>query len=103
MTKGDVVESPEGEAARRLEKGIWTYRQTFKAVLKVYVPKLHDTRAMDQTLLRPFRYSDASWRDSAAALRQELIELSKHWTELGLPGSCPNEPTHRAREAVWGF
>lgn len=48
---------------------------------------------MDQTLLRPFRYCDASWRDSAAALRQELIELSQRWTELGLPNSCPYQTT----------
>ncbi|KAH7317657.1 kinase-like domain-containing protein [Rhexocercosporidium sp. MPI-PUGE-AT-0058] len=62
-------------------------------VLRGYAPKLHDARTMDQTLLRPFRYCGASWRDSAAALRQELIELSQRWTELGLPGSCPYQPT----------
>jgi hypothetical protein len=48
---------------------------------------------MDQTLLRPFRYCDASWRDRAAALRQELLEISRRWTELGLPGPCPYQPT----------
>ena len=48
---------------------------------------------MDQTLLRPIRYCDASWRDSVAALRQELIDLSQRWTELGLPGRCPYQPT----------
>ena len=94
ITEEGVVESPEEEAARkRHEKDIWTCRQTFEVVLKGYVPKLHNARAMDQTLLRPFRYCDASWRDSAAALRQELIELSQHWIELGLPGSCPYQPT----------
>jgi hypothetical protein len=93
-TEETVVGSPEEEKARkRHEKDVWTCRQTFEVVLKGYAPKLHDTRAMDQTLLRPFRYCDASWRDSAAALRQELIELSQRWTELGLPGSCPYQPT----------
>ena len=48
---------------------------------------------MDQTLRRPFRCCDASWRDRAA-LRQKLIELSQRWTEeLVLPGSCPYQPT----------
>jgi hypothetical protein len=94
ITEGAMVESPAEEAARkRHEKDIWTCRQTFEVVLKGYVPKLHSARAMDQTLLRPLRYCNASWRDSAAALRQELIELSQRWTELGLPGSCPYQPT----------
>jgi hypothetical protein len=92
--EGTVVETPEEEAARkRHEKDIWTCRQTFEVILKGYVPKLHSARAMDQTLLRPFRYCDSSWRDSAAALRQELIEISQDWTELGLPGSSPYQPT----------
>lgn len=92
--KESVVENPEEEAARkRYEKDIQTCRQTFEVVLKGYAPKLHDARAMEQNLLRPLRYCDASWRDGAAALRQELIELSQGWTELGLPGSCPYQPT----------
>ncbi|CBY01361.1 hypothetical protein LEMA_P001480.1 [Plenodomus lingam JN3] len=49
--------------------------------------------AMDETLLRLFRYCDTSWRDGAAALRQELIDISQGWIELGLPGSCPYQPT----------
>lgn len=48
---------------------------------------------MDETLLRLFRYCDTSWRDGAAALRQELIDISQGWIELGLPGSCPYQPT----------
>jgi hypothetical protein len=39
------------------------------------------------------RYCSTSWRDGAAATRQELIELSKRWTEIGLPGACPYQPT----------
>lgn len=86
--------NPEAEAARkRHEKDIWTCRQTFEVVLKGYIPNLHNARSMDQTLLRTFRYCDASWRYSAAALRQELIDLSQRWAELGFPGSCPYQPT----------
>ncbi|TVY45435.1 Altered inheritance of mitochondria protein, mitochondrial [Lachnellula occidentalis] len=93
-SEGTVVEGPEEESTRkRHEKDVLTCKKTFEVILKGYVRKLHDARAMDQTLLRPFRYCDASWRDSAAALRQELIELSQRWTELGLPGSCPYQPT----------
>ncbi|KAE8846565.1 hypothetical protein HRS9139_01132 [Pyrenophora teres f. teres] len=88
------MEDPEEEAARkRYEKNVSTCQQTYEVVLRGFVPKIHNARAMDETLLRPFRYCDTSWRDSAAALRQELIDISQRWTELGLPGSCPYQPT----------
>jgi hypothetical protein len=94
ISKRTSVEDPEEEAARkRHEKDVLTCQKTFEVVLRGYVRKLHDARAMDQTLLRPFQYCDASWRDSAAALRQELIDISQCWTELGLPGRCPYQPT----------
>lgn len=93
-SEGIVVESLEEEAIRkRHEKDILTCQKTFEVVISGYIRKVHDARAMDQTLLRPFRYCDASWRDSAAALRQELIDISQRWTELSLPGSCKYQPT----------
>ncbi|KAH9871746.1 hypothetical protein J1614_006002, partial [Plenodomus biglobosus] len=89
-----TTETPEEEAARkRYEKDVLTCQQTYEVVLRGFVPKLYNARAMDETLLRPFRYCDTSWRDSAAALRQELIDISQRWTELGLPGHCPYQPT----------
>jgi hypothetical protein len=88
------TEDSEIAAARnRYEKDVSTCQQTCKLVLRGFVPKLHNARAMDQILLRLFRYCDASWRDSAAALRQELIEISQRWTELGLPDPFPYKPT----------
>jgi hypothetical protein len=77
----------------RHEQDILICRKTFEVVLQAYMHVLHDARAMDQTLLRLIRYCDASWRDGAAALRQELIELSQRWSELGLPGSYPYQPS----------
>lgn len=67
--------------------------QAFDVCMKGLVPKLRAARALDDTLLRPFRYCHTSWRDGAAAVRQELIEVSKNWKELGLAGSCPDLPT----------
>ncbi|RMD41183.1 hypothetical protein DV735_g3962, partial [Chaetothyriales sp. CBS 134920] len=88
------AETPEEKAARiKHEEDVVRCVKTFEVVLIGYIRKLHDARAMDQTLLRPIRYCDASWRDSAAALRQELIDLSQQWTELGLSGRCPYQPT----------
>ncbi|KAF2132816.1 hypothetical protein P153DRAFT_284030 [Dothidotthia symphoricarpi CBS 119687] len=93
-SKATTAETPEEEAARkRHEKDVLTCRKTFEVVLLGYMRKLHDARAMDPTLLRSIRYCDVSWRISATALRQELIDLSQHWTALGLPGLCPYQPT----------
>jgi hypothetical protein len=68
-------------------------QRTFEVVLRGYAPKLAAARALDETLLRSIRYCHSSWRDGAASLRQELIELSQRWSELGLPGSCPYQPS----------
>jgi len=40
-----------------------------------------------------FRYCDGGWKYSAAALRQELIDISAHWKDLWLPDECPYQPT----------
>ncbi len=87
-------EIPEEKKEReRLETDIWICRQTFEVGMKVWVPRIHAARVADSTLLRPLRYCATPWRDSATALRQELIELSQRWTELGLPGACPYQPS----------
>ncbi|KAL4902041.1 hypothetical protein BDW74DRAFT_187035 [Aspergillus multicolor] len=67
--------------------------QTYDVCMKGLVPKLRPARLLDPTLFRLFHYSHTTWRDSAAALRQELAELSARWTELGLQGDCPFSPT----------
>ena len=64
-------------------------RQAFDACLQGLVPRLFAARALDENLLRPFRYCHRTWRDGAVAFRQELIEISCHWKELGLPNDCP--------------
>ena len=64
-------------------------RQAFDACLQGLIPKLYAARALDDGLLRPFRYCHRTWRDGAAASRHELIEISNRWNELGLAGSCP--------------
>lgn len=58
-------------------------------------PKLHAARMVDELILRPFRYCHKTWDDGAAALRQELIDLSQQWKELGLPDSCPYQPSQK--------
>jgi len=43
---------------------------------------------MNENPFRPFRYCYRTWKDGAVALRHELIETSRHWTELGFEGHC---------------
>ncbi|KAJ5086934.1 hypothetical protein NUU61_008241 [Penicillium alfredii] len=67
--------------------------QTYDVCMKGLAPKLRPARLLDPTLFRLFQYCHTTWRDSATAIRQELIELSIRWTELELQGSCPFSPT----------
>ena len=83
----------ESKERERLDRDHWICRQTFEVAMCGYAPKLAAARALDETLLRLFRYCNSSWRDGAVALRQELIELSQRWLDLGLPGSCPYQPS----------
>ncbi|RAK97240.1 uncharacterized protein BO80DRAFT_415183 [Aspergillus ibericus CBS 121593] len=71
--------------------------QTYDVCMKGLVPKLRPARLLDPTLFRLFHYSHTAWRDSAAAIRQELIEISDRWHELGLEDSCPFLPTDEER------
>ena len=64
-------------------------RQAFNVCLQCLVPKIWAARALDDDLLRPFRYCHRTWRDGAVAFRQELIEISNRWRELKLTNSCP--------------
>lgn len=78
--------SPEEKPA---EIQVALCKQAFDACLQGLIPKLHTARALDDDLLRPFRYCHRTWRDGAAAFRHELIGISSRWKELGLPGLCP--------------
>ncbi|OJJ50142.1 hypothetical protein ASPZODRAFT_128762 [Penicilliopsis zonata CBS 506.65] len=67
--------------------------QTYDVCMKGLVPKLRPARLLDPTFFRLFHYCHTTWRDSAPAVRQELIELSARWNELGLQGLCPYSPS----------
>ena len=64
-------------------------RQAYEACLQALVPRLSAAKALDDDLLRPFRYCHRTWRDGAVAFRQELIDISNRWMELGLLSPCP--------------
>ncbi|KAI4287425.1 MAG: hypothetical protein L6R35_003318 [Caloplaca aegaea] len=64
-------------------------KEAFNACLQGLVPRLSAARALNDNLVRPFRYCHRTWRDGVVAFRQELIEISSRWKELGLPNDCP--------------
>jgi hypothetical protein len=98
-TAEDPEEDPKAtEERKKAEADEWACYQTFELALIIDVPTLSKARNADQNLLRPLRYCGTSWRDGAAATRQELIELSKRWTEIGLPSACPYQPSAKELE-----
>lgn len=92
-------DAPEDKQKERELKDASICHQTYDVVMTALIPKLRPARLLDPTLFRLFHYSHTTWRDSAAAVRQELVELSARWAELGLEGSCPFSPTDAELEA----
>lgn len=80
------------ERMRKILERVDLYQKMYTTCLRGWIPKLWQARQTNETLLRIFQYCGTSWRDSAPALRQELIELSREWGTLGLPGHCPYQP-----------
>lgn len=62
--------------------------QAFDACIQLLAPKLAIARSMDETIFRPFRYCYRTWEDRAVAFREELIQTSLHWEQLGLRRPC---------------
>ncbi|KAJ5207372.1 hypothetical protein N7491_001995 [Penicillium cf. griseofulvum] len=89
-------EQNKTEISRQKErelKDVSVCYQTYDVVMTALVPKLRPARLLDPTLFRLFYYCHTTWKDSAVAIHQEIIELSARWAELGLEGSCPYSPT----------
>lgn len=57
--------------------------------IQFWAPKLSTARSMDEAYLRPFRYCYRTWEDGAVAFREELIQTSRRWTELGFAAPSP--------------
>ncbi|KAJ5629938.1 hypothetical protein N7528_003595 [Penicillium herquei] len=64
-------------------------REAFEVCVQFLTPKLAFPRSMKEGIFRPFRYCYRTWNDGIVALRQELIETSQDWEELGFATSCP--------------
>lgn len=81
------------KARKKQQTDIDLCQKTYTTILRALIPKLWAAKQMDQRYIRLFRYCNSSWRDSAAAFRQELLDLSESWPDLGLPGTSPYQPS----------
>jgi hypothetical protein len=90
---GDTTSPQDKVAAAKLKQDIILCNQAFEVCMHRFAPILAKAHNTNGTLIRPFLHCNTSWRDSAPAVRQELIELSVQWNDLGLDGACPYHPT----------
>ena len=63
--------------------------KAYHAATQLLLPMIGKPGLMDEAFFRPFRYCYRTWADGAVAFREELIQTSRRWKELGLVGSCP--------------
>jgi Ser/Thr protein kinase RdoA (MazF antagonist) len=71
--------------------------KAYDACIKFLAPKLSAARSMEEAYFRLFRYCYRTWEDGAIVFREELIQTSQLWKELGFtepspfPLPCPEE------------
>jgi hypothetical protein len=80
---------PDPSNEDRLEPKSETCAKVYDVSTQYYLPKLAEPRLMDDDFFRPFRYCFRTWSDGAVAFREELIQTSRRWKELGFSGECP--------------
>ena len=95
----DDGNEPKSAEEERLLKDLSICHQTYAVEMKGKIPKIRPARLLDLTLFRLFHYCFTTWRDGIPAVRQELLDLKSHWTDLGLPGSCPYSPSNEGLQA----
>lgn len=75
-SKNGHGESTTTSHEERILKDALICYQTYEVCMKGLIPKLRPARLLDPSLFRLFHYCHTTWRDSAAAVSQGLIELS---------------------------
>jgi hypothetical protein len=61
----------------------------YNACIQFLAPRLAAAMSLDEAYFRPFRYCYRTWEDGAVAFREELIQTSRMWEELGFTAPCP--------------
>ncbi|EER29750.1 hypothetical protein CPC735_000060 [Coccidioides posadasii C735 delta SOWgp] len=78
--------SPEGTSESSEET---LCSQAYELGWALLAPHLGETRKIDETLLRPFRYCHWMWRDGFVPFTHELMQLREAWKKLGFKKDCP--------------
>jgi hypothetical protein len=81
------ISDPSGED--KIEPKSEACAKAYDVCLRFWVPRLSAARSTDEAYLRPFRYCHRTWEDGAVAFREELIQTSRRWKELGFAVACP--------------
>jgi hypothetical protein len=80
---------PDPSDRKKLEPKSETCAKAHNVCTQILTPALAKPRLMDDNLFRPIRFCSQTWQSGAAAFREELIQTSRRWGELGFEGSCP--------------
>ncbi|KAI7028389.1 hypothetical protein KC355_g1 [Hortaea werneckii] len=89
----DSLSQEERDARRKKQRELQLCKDAFEACMKGFAPVIGRARSLDGLLFRPFLHCNTTWRDSLTAVRQDLVELSRRWNDIGLAGACPYAPT----------
>lgn len=84
-----AIALPHPSLENQLEPNSEQCAKAFEICTQFHLPQLASSKAMDEALLRPFRYCYRTWKDGAVAFCHELDKTSERWQELGLVGPCP--------------
>ena len=63
--------------------------KAYEVCIQYLAPKLFAAMSIEEAYFRPFRYCYRTWEDGAVAFREELIQTSLLWKELGFEVPCP--------------
>ena len=80
---------PDPSCEDRIEPKSMAWAKAHNICTQFIVPKLSEPRLMDQSFFRAFRYCHRTWEDGTVAFREDLIQTSLHWKDLGLANSAP--------------
>lgn len=80
---------PDPASEDQLEPKSEACEKIYDISTQFFLPKLAEPRLMDEAFFRPFRYCYRTWADGAVAFREELIQTSRRWEELGFSEPCP--------------
>jgi len=73
----------------REERQSNTWPKFFDGCTQVQFPELAAPRQMVKDLFMPFYRCHKTWDEGSGGFRNDLIETSRRWEELGFSGTCP--------------